>query len=97
MSVLFISVGWYGPFVLSAFGFHQLNMLSDTRLLELALIVYGVAVLSVLGLASATVRSRVISQQNKLFSFIIPIIVVLGYLVGMSLILSFLLGPPLDL
>lgn len=94
LAVLFVLVGWYGPFALSAIGFPHLNLLSDGNLLVFGLLVYGVGVLSILGLASETIRSRVIPKQNGLFSFIIPLIVVVGYLTWGSLALSLLLDPP---
>ena len=81
LAVLFVFAGFSILPIFHALGLRPPELMSDgSLLLAFAFLVLGVASLSVLCLASVTIRSWVIPQQNRLFSFIIPLIVVLGYL-----------------
>ena len=80
LAILFIFAGLFSPAIFHTLGIPRPKMLGDgSGVIVLALMAYVVTVLSVISLASSTVRSIVIPAQNGLFSFFIPLVVVLGY------------------
>ena len=80
LAIVVVFAGFFSPSIFHALGLPRPKMLGDgSGAIVLALMVYVVTVLSIISLASATVRSWVIPQQNRLSSFFIPLVVVLGY------------------
>jgi len=76
----------FGPFVLIYLELPLiLPPINPNTLIGLALFTYGASVVSLFSLLSSNVRESVIPKENKIILFIVPLIVILGYVVTVTM------------
>ena len=81
-SALLILAMLHGPFALHSLGFPPLKPPGDGSLIiTLGLFIYAIAFFSVVGLFVPGVRECFIPEKKPLMNFLVPLIVVLGYIV----------------
>jgi len=79
----------FGPFVLIYLELPLvLPPINANTLIGLALFTYGASVISLFSLFSSKVRESVIPKENKTVLFILPLIVILGYIATLTTILQ---------
>ena len=88
LAVLLVTAGIYGPYVLDALGLPPVKLPGDgSIILLLGLVVYAASLLTVLSLFVRRFREQVVPKKNRPTIFAIPLLIVCGYVVWVTILL----------
>jgi len=88
LAVFLVVAGMYGSYALDALGLPVVKLPGDgSTLILVGLVVYAVALLSVLSLIIPAYREQVVPKKNRPTKFATPLLVICGYVVWVTVLL----------